>query len=261
MFGSIQLGKAYGIPVRLHWTLLLFLPYLALKLAGALGVQSALWGWVAACALFASVLLHELGHSLVARGRGYPVSHIVLTPIGGVAFLARAPRRANDELAIAIAGPVVSLLLAFAFWLAADPLLKAGHMDAGVTLDLIGAINMMLVVFNLIPCFPMDGGRVFRALRSRKLGRLRATAQAVRLGKAFAFLFAVIGLFHNFLLVIIAFVVWQAAAAEYRLVQAQEGPPLRHPFAGFGIFPGPMPRGPQRVDDDDVQIGPPPYRR
>jgi Zn-dependent protease len=261
MFGSIQIGRAYGIPVRLHWTMLLFLPYLALRLAGALGVQSVLWGWVAAFSLFASVLLHELGHSVIARGRGYPVRDIVLTPIGGVAFLAKAPRRANDELAIAIAGPVVSLLLAIGCWLGAHPLLKAGLTDPGNTLFLIGSINMTLVIFNLIPCFPMDGGRVYRALRSRKVGRLRATAQAVSLGKFFAWTFGLYGLFAgNWILVIIAFVVHQAAAAEYRLVQMQEIPPL-DPFPGFRPFGQTFTRGPQKVDADDVSVGPPPYER
>lgn len=261
MFGSITLGRVSGIPVRLHWTLLLFLPYLALKLAGALGVASVLWGWVAACALFASVLLHELGHSVIARGRGYPVRDIVLTPIGGVAFLTRAPRRANDEMAIAIAGPVVSLLLAVGCWVGAAPLLRAGLADPGATLDLIGSINMTLVVFNLIPCFPMDGGRVYRAWRTRKVGRLRATAQAVRLGRFLAWTLGLLGLFAgNWILVIIAFVVHQAAAAEYRLVQMQEIPPL-DPFAGFRNFAAPFSRGPQRVDGDDVSVGPPPYGR
>lgn len=261
MFGSIQIARLRGIPVGLHWTLLLFLPYLAIKLAGALGVQSVLWGWVAALSLFVSVLLHELGHAVVARGRGYPVRNIILTPIGGVAFLAKAPRRARDEMAIAIAGPVVSLLLSVLCWLGALPLLRAGFLDAGATVSLLGNINMTLVIFNLIPCFPMDGGRMYRAWRTSKVGRLRATAQAVRLGKILAWTFGLLGLWAgNWILVIIAFVVHQAAAAEYRLVQMQEIPPL-DPFAGFGPFAPPFSRGPQRMDEDDVSVGPPPYAR
>lgn len=242
----------------------IFLPYLALKLAGAMGVDSPWWGWVAAIALFASVLLHELGHSIIARGRGYPVSSIILTPIGGVAFLARAPRRANDELVIAIAGPVVSLALAIACWLGAVPLLGHNLAGPGLTVDLIGSINMALFLFNLIPCFPMDGGRVFRAWLTRRVGRLEATRRAVKLGKFFAWAFGLYGVYTtHWMLVIIAIVVHQAAAAEYRMVQSQEIPPTRpfNPFAGFGTMPRAPRNEPQRLDDDDVSIGPPPYQR
>ncbi len=266
MFGSFQIARVAGIPVRLHWTMLLFVPYLAPRLSNALGPVDPLWGWTAAIALFLSVLLHELGHAILARGRGYPVRDIVLTPIGGVAFLARAPRKPNDELAIAVAGPAVSLLLAALCWLAAAPLLRAGLAGPGLTLELIGYINLMLLLFNLIPCFPMDGGRVFRALRTRKVGRLQATAQAVRLGKFFAIAFVIIGLFHNIFLIIIAFVVWQAAATEYRLVQAQEAPRTPPPFARWASFSpfGPFQaasREPRPVDAADVEVSPPPYQR
>jgi stage IV sporulation protein FB len=265
MFGAFYIGRVQGIPIRLHWTMVLFLPYLALKLAGALGVHSTIWGWMAAVGLFASVLLHELGHSVVARGRGYPVRDIVLTPIGGVAFLTRAPRRANDELAIAIAGPGVSLVLAILFWLGATPLGHAGWLDAGVTVDLIGTINMSLLLFNLLPCFPMDGGRVFRAWRSKRVGRLQATVQAVRLGKILAWCFGLFGLFvGNWILVIIAFVVHQAAATELRQVQLQEtaqrvGP---GPSGGWGPFSFPPASGPPRESNViEVDVSPPPYRR
>ena len=111
MFGAFQIGRAYGIPIRLHWTMFLFLPYLALEISGGLAMPLG-WGWAAVLLLFLSVALHEFGHALVARGRGYPVRDIVLTPIGGVAFLLRAPGKPRDELLIAIAGPVVSLVLA-----------------------------------------------------------------------------------------------------------------------------------------------------
>lgn len=264
MFGSFQIARVYGIPVRLHWTMVLFLPYLALRLAGAMGVESPAWGWVAAIALFASVLLHELGHSLVARGRGYPVRDIILTPIGGVAFLTRSPRRSNDELVIAIAGPLVSIALAVACWVLATPMLAHGWIAPGATVDLIGSINLALFLFNLIPCFPMDGGRVFRAWLTRRVGRLEATRRAVKLGKFLAWAFGLYGLFtQNWILVIIAFVVHQAAAAEYRLVQAQEIPPVPpfNPFAGFGPIVQPPRREPQRLEDDDISIGPPPYGR
>lgn len=263
MFGGFQIARPYGIPLKLHWTLILFLPFIALNMTGAMGVTSAWWGWIAALGLFASVALHELGHSLIARGRGYPVRDIVLTPIGGVAFLARSPRRPNDELVIAIAGPVVSLLLAIACWLAAPAILSLRLPNLANTVAFIGYINMALVIFNMLPCFPMDGGRVYRAWQAKRVGRLEATRRAVRLGKVFAILFAIVGLFNNLFLVVIAFVVWQAAAAEYRMVQMQERP-VFNPFAGFidplSVFrsPPPGPRGPEVID---IEVGPPPYQR
>lgn len=262
MFGGLQIARPYGIPLKLHWTLLVFLPFIALNMKSAMGVESAWWGWTAAMGLFASVALHELGHSLIARGRGYPVRDIVLTPIGGVAFLARSPRRPNDELVIAIAGPVVSLLIAIGCWLAA-PAIHLLHLpNLAATIAFIGYINLALVIFNMLPCFPMDGGRVYRAWQAKRVGRLEATRRAVRLGKVFAILFAIVGLFSNLFLVVIAFVVWQAAAAEYRLVQMQERPAF-NPFAGFidplSIFrPPPPPRGPEVID---IEVGPPPYER
>lgn len=260
MFGSFQIARVYGIPIRIHWTLLLFLPYVALRLAGALGVGTPLWGWIAAVALFTSVALHELGHAVIAIGRGYPVRDIVLTPIGGVAFLARAPGRARDEFMIAIAGPIVSLLLALACWFGSGPLLAAGLPEPGATLGLIGTINMALFVFNLIPCFPMDGGRVFRAWQTTRVGRLEATRRAVRLGKFFAWTFGIFGvLYGHWMLVIIAFVVHQAAAAEYAQVRMQEAV-RRNPFAGFGPFAPPS-GGPPPIDERDIEIGPPPYGR
>lgn len=264
MLGGFQIGRPYGIPLKLHWTLLIFLPFIAMRMSGAMGLPSVGWGWVAAFGLFASVALHELGHALVARGRGYPVRDIVLTPIGGVAFLAQAPRRPNDELLIALAGPLVSLLLALAGWFSAPWLATWGMPHVAATIDFIGSINMALVIFNMLPCFPMDGGRVFRAWQSKRVGRLEATRRAVGLGKVFAVLFAIVGLFNNLFLVVIAFVVWQAATAEYRVVQMQERPRF-HPFAGFidplSVFRGPPPSGPRAPEIIDVEVGPPPYDR
>lgn len=261
MFGGFEIARPYGIPLKLHWTLLVFLPFMALNMTGAMGVSSAWWGWVAALGLLASVALHELGHSLIARGRGYPVRDIVLTPIGGVAFLTRSPRHPNDELVIAIAGPVVSLIVAVVCWLMAPGLLMLQLPNFANTIAFIGYINLALVIFNMLPSFPMDGGRVYRAWQARRVGRLEATRRAVRLGKIFAVLFAIVGLFNNLFLVVIAFVVWQAASAEYRIVQMQERP-IFNPFAGFidplSVFRAPPPRPPEVID---IEVGPPPYQR
>lgn len=268
MFGAFQIGRAYGIPVRLHWTMFLFMPYLASEISQGLAM-SVLWGWAAVLLLFLSVALHEFGHALVARGRGYPVRDIVLTPIGGVAFLLRAPGRPRDEMLIAIAGPLVSVALALlcglALWLAT--LGSAGNL--AILSLLLAGINTSLFLFNLIPCFPMDGGRLFRAWQTGRVGRVEATRRAVKLGKILAALMALWGLStSHWTLVIIAFVVYQSAASEYRQVLMQEAarrmPP--NPFAGFGpfVFSNPTQRTPAQPPAGevfDVEVSPPPYRK
>lgn len=265
MFGGFQIARPYGIPLKLHWTLIVFLPFIALRMAGAMGISSLFWGWMVAFGLFTSVALHELGHAVVARGRGYPVRDIVLTPIGGVAFLARAPRQANDELVIALAGPAVSVALWIGLRLLVPPAASLNMPNVANSLYFLSLINLSLVVFNMLPCFPMDGGRVFRAWMTKRVGRLEATRRAVQLGKVFAVLFAIFGLFNNLFLVVIAFVVWQAAAAEYRTVQLQERPPRPPPFTGFidplSIFRGPSEPAPRSPDVIDVEVGPPPFEK
>ena len=266
MFGAFQIGRPYGIPVRLHWTMFLFMPYLAMEISQGLDM-AILWGWAAVLLLFLSVALHEYGHALVARGRGYPVRDIILTPIGGVAYLLRAPGRPRDEMVIAIAGPLVSVALALlcglGMWLALVG--QAGHLS--ILLLLLAGINASLFLFNLIPCFPMDGGRMFRAWQSSRVGRLEATRRAVKLGKILAVLMALWGFStSHWTLVIIAFVVYQSAATEYRQVQMQEAarrmPP--NPFGGFGpfTFPGQRPPAhPPAGEVIDVEVSPPPYRK
>ncbi len=273
MFGAFQIGRAYGIPIRLHWTMFLFLPYLALEISGGLAMPLG-WGWAAVLLLFLSVALHEFGHALVARGRGYPVRDIVLTPIGGVAFLLRAPGKPRDELLIAIAGPVVSLVLALTCGAAMALALSGRAADLATLFALLAGINTMLVLFNLIPCFPMDGGRVFRAWMSSRVGRLEATRRAVKLGKILALAMGLWGLFGSpgvhWTLVIIAFVVYQAAGQEYRQVQLQEAArrmPPGGPWGGFGPFTIPFPPPSARPGQSpageilDVEVGPPPYRK
>ncbi len=260
MFGAFQIGRFHGIPVRLHWTMLLFMPYLAREISQGMRMPS-LWGWATVVLLFLSVALHEFGHALIARGRGYPVRDIVLTPIGGVAYLLRAPGRPRDEMIIAIAGPLVSVALALlcagGLWLSAEAHLG----NLALLLMLLSYINASLFMFNLIPCFPMDGGRMFRAWQSSRVGRLEATRRAVKLGKVLAVLMGLWGLYtSHWTLLIIAVVVYQSAAAEYRQVQLQETA-RREPFPGFGPFPFPPSAPPRRSEIIDVEVSPPPYKR
>jgi Zn-dependent protease len=181
---SWKLGRVAGIDVFVHPTFLLILLFPQVREGGWLVLATVL-------ALFGCVLLHELGHALMARRFGIETQDITLYPIGGVARLLRIPRSPGAELAIALAGPAVNFAIV-AGLLGLDFLGLVGPWSdaAGV---LIG-MNLMLGLFNLIPAFPMDGGRVLRALLSPGLGRLRATQVAAGLGRGLAILFGLFGL-------------------------------------------------------------------
>ncbi len=197
MRGSFRLLRIAGIDLRVHFTFPLVLLLGAVQWGDRHGAAGALFGVVLMLALFACVVLHELGHSLVARRLGIPVREIVLLPIGGVAMLVRTPRRPLHELLIAAAGPVVSGLLALAFaGLLAGAYPGLGLVDARRLVDPQLAVpalrtllawlltaNLGLLLFNLIPAFPMDGGRMLRALLATFLGFQRATRIAATLGQ------------------------------------------------------------------------------
>ncbi len=203
MLRSFRVGKLFGIPLYLHSTLLL-VPLLALLLDGGAGPTSALSFLiylVALAALFGCVVLHELGHALMARAFGIGTESITLYPIGGVARLERMSEKPGEEICIALAGPAVNLVLAlvlaplmlfagsFAAVARETPLLSVLHLVAQFAGLLCGG-NVALMLFNLLPCFPMDGGRVLRALLAFAFGRLRATEIAARVGLFMAFLIA-----------------------------------------------------------------------
>jgi Zn-dependent protease len=272
MFSSAyQIAKVRGIPIRVHFTLVILLPFLAYDFADAFATNPLLWGLLAALVLFASVALHELGHSLVAIAKGYPVRDILLLPIGGIAQLARIPERPRDEFAVAIAGPLVSLaLFGGLFGLGYNVTLLGSKTFADFCL-LLGYINLSLCLFNLLPAFPMDGGRILRAVLTRRKGRLEATRVAAKLGKICALLFGLIGLFglpgvvpSNLMLVIIAVFIYFAAGAEYRQVLMQEmshrPPPIFQWF--WSNMPPRRPAPPPAEPlDNDVTVSPPPWQR
>lgn len=226
---ALSIGSVAGIPIRLHISLLIVIGLLAaFSGGGILGILLLVVG------LFGSVALHELGHSLVARAKGAYIHEIVLYPIGGVARISNIPKRPVDEMAVALAGPAVSLALAIAFWL------------LGVLVPpfvYLGELNLMLFLFNLLPAFPMDGGRVFRAFLAIRKGRVAATRTAAEVGKYFCIFFVVYGLLRgHFLLAFIGFYIYRAGQMEYRMVLAEYR--AQQPFAGgWG----------------DVEVGPPPY--
>jgi Zn-dependent protease len=214
---SWKLGRVAGIDVFLHPTFLLLLAYVAMT-------QGGIGAVLLVSAVFGCVLLHELGHALVARRFGIATEDITLYPIGGVARLQRMPRAPGAELLIALAGPAVNLLIVLALsGVEALGLGLAGSPGPdGLIAELI-LINLGLALFNLIPAFPMDGGRVLRALLSGWLGRERATVIAAGIGRGLALVFGVYCLLQGwFLQALLAGFIYLAAGHELARVVAEE---------------------------------------
>ncbi|HMP74290.1 MAG TPA: site-2 protease family protein [Kiritimatiellia bacterium] len=264
MFGSWTICKVMGIPIKAHFTLFLVLPLFARHFATNANLSLA-WGLLLVIALFTSVALHELGHSWVAIKHGYHVRDIILTPIGGVALLTQSPKKASDEFKIAIAGPLVSLGLAILFIALALTLLPiiAGP-ELVFSATLIGVVNLSLFLFNLLPCFPMDGGRMYRAWMMKRVGRLEATRKAVKIGTWVAGALVFIALLYSHLtLILIAIAVFLFARMELRGVEMEERrrqpPPWMHP--GFPPPPFIRPSREYILDHEEVHVSPPPYRR
>jgi Zn-dependent protease/predicted transcriptional regulator len=225
---SWRVGSIAGIALYLHATFLLLLAWVAIDGYQRAGeVAAALSGVLFVLAVFGSVVLHELGHALAARRFGIKTRDITLLPIGGVARLERMPREPRHELVVALAGPAVNVVIAglLYVWLSStgriptfvgSASLSTGFLDRAFAARLL-AVNLWLVLFNLIPAFPMDGGRVLRALLSMRSGdHARATETAARVGRFFALVFGIVGLFvvGNPFLVIVALFVWLGAAGE-----------------------------------------------
>jgi len=222
---SWKVGRFAGIDVYIHSTFLLLLGFIGLanwmaerSLAGTLqGVGFIL-------ALFGCVLLHEFGHALTARRYGIKTRDITLLPIGGVARLERMPEEPRQELAVALAGPAVNVVLAAVlyFWLAGqgrmEPITSLS-VSQGPFLERVMIVNLTLAAFNLIPAFPMDGGRVVRALLAMRLEYTRATHIAAALGQGLALILGFIGLFSDPFLIFIALFVWIGAAQEASMAQ------------------------------------------
>lgn len=212
---AVRVARIAGIDVRVHPLLVLFVALLAVDsaAAGESVVRSLSWLVV----VFSCVLVHELSHSLVARRRSVPVRGIVLLPIGGMSQMERLPDRPRDELAIAIAGPLSSIALAVAAGVVAvgagQGLLPVDLLD-GTFLHRLAWFNLLLGGFNLLPAFPLDGGRVLRATLARRQPLERATAVAAAIGRYLALVMAAVGIAVNLWLLIIAVFVYFGASAE-----------------------------------------------
>lgn len=220
-----KLGRFAGIDVYVHATFLL--------LIGWVGVSHWLehqsWGEVFngilfILALFACVVLHEYGHALTARKYGIKTRDITLYPIGGVARLERMPEKPIEELWVALMGPAVNVVIAaglFAYLFLTNSLVPLNQLTvaSGSFLERLMTVNISLVLFNLIPAFPMDGGRVLRAILAMRMDYVRATQIAASIGQGMAFLLGFWGLFNNPFLLFIAFFVWIGASQEASMVQ------------------------------------------
>lgn len=267
MFSTYRLFTFRGIPIRVHGSLLLFLIFLGVFCNLGSGVADFLLTLLVLGLIFGFVLLHELGHSVVALHHGIAVRDITLYPLGGIASLARMPRRPSTEFQIAIAGPLVNIALAGFF-----ALLRAFF--PAPLLDPLVQVNLALALFNLLPAFPLDGGRIFRAFLGTRMSHAEATRIAARTGQGVALALGVFGLltFHVMLILIAVFIFF-AAQAELLTTLLQNRPasrwfggpapedspsPWRQP--GFGRPPprtgvdraGARPEG--RVDQDRLVI-------
>lgn len=229
MSPSWKLGNAFGIGVYVHWTFLLLPAWVLFSNLGLGGLGMALYAVTLVLAVFGCVVLHELGHALTARRFGIRTHDITLYPIGGVARLERMSEKPWEEFWIAVAGPAVNVLIAALLGIF---LSLSGVLASLVTLPLLGLgflyhlmiINVVLVAFNLLPAFPMDGGRVLRSLLALRLGQLRATQFAVGIGVVMAVLMGLAGalLFQSPMMVLAAAFVYLAGQQELAALYQRE---------------------------------------
>jgi Zn-dependent protease/CBS domain-containing protein len=238
-----RLGELFGIVIYMHATFLLLIGWVALVpiLSGA-GAAGALHAVLFILLLFACVVAHEYGHALTARRFGIRTRDITLLPIGGVARLERMPRDPAQELWVALAGPAVTAAIAVVLYVLGYALAGAGFnrvvgLMSPVLLGQLAATNVVILLFNLLPAFPMDGGRVLRALLAQRMEYVRATRLAANVGQLMAFLMGFAGLlFGQPFLLFIALFVYMGAEAEAQMVQVQES------FRGLPVWRAMMTR-------------------
>lgn len=235
MKSAIKIGSALGIPIRLHITFLLILPIFAYVFAinpypfGFQGVEPPVVRYalstLTAIMLFASILVHELAHSYMAKRYGVNIESITLFLFGGVSSMEEMPRDPGQEAKMAFAGPLTSMIIGvvclfiYGNVIAPNPALAENPIY--LTIWILGAMNVILAVFNLLPAFPMDGGRVLRSFYARRMSYIRATQSAAAVGKFFAILMAIFGiLIGNLWFPLIALFIYVGASEEERSTQA-----------------------------------------
>jgi stage IV sporulation protein FB len=223
MLWSVNIGSIAGTAIKIHITFLMFLVWIFAAGWASGGAEAAMASLIFMVLLFACVLAHEFGHIFTARAFGVATPDVILLPIGGVARLERIPEKPSEEFLIAIAGPLVNVVIALVLMVGMRANLDAHSLavveSTSVSLvDRLAEVNLFLALFNLIPAFPMDGGRVLRALLATRLGHVRATEVAASIGQLCAFALGFLGLFYNPLLIFIAIFVYLAASSEAQLV-------------------------------------------
>jgi Zn-dependent protease len=226
---SFKVASVAGTEVRIHLTFLLFVAWIGFSYYEVEGLPGAVQGVLFVLSLFACVLLHEFGHALAARGFGIATPDITLLPIGGVARLARIPDKPWQELVVAIAGPLVNVVIAAALIFVVHSSAELEHLQYLESprvelLSKLASVNVMLVLFNLIPAFPMDGGRILRALLAMAMPYAQATQVAAWIGQGLAVVFGIFGLFGNSLLIFIAFFIFAGAQQEAAIARAKGSP-------------------------------------
>lgn len=230
---SLNIGKLAGIKVYIHWTFLILIAYIVFSgFSSGLSSSGVAYNILLVLAVFACVVFHELGHALAARRYGIGTRDITLLPIGGVASLESIPENPKQELVVAVAGPLVNVVIAAILFVIISLFFDASqfnpdniedtlkHLNINTFIINLLLVNVMLVAFNAIPAFPMDGGRVLRALLAMNMDRAKATRIAASIGQFIAILFVFAGLFyvHNPFLIFIGVFVYIGAMAEAQAV-------------------------------------------
>lgn len=228
------IARIRGIPLRLHYSLILLLLYVVLvgslqlplvaRQAGiditALSGSPFAWGVIFAIGLFVSVTLHEFGHALVARTMNIRVRSVTLMMLGGYSDMEKMPERPLQEFKLAVIGPLVSLAIGFVLLFARQ---RTGSVDLEMLFYWLGSANLVLGIFNLLPAFPLDGGRALRSILAARQGNLRGTTHAVQVSKVLAWALGLFGFIQlNILMVAIAFFVYAAAESELVVLMGRE---------------------------------------
>ncbi len=264
---SFNLITLWKIPIRIHISLIVLLAIVGMAAGSLGGMEGVFWNISLLAVVFASIALHELAHSLVAVRKGCRVREITLMFIGGAAQMDEIPRKPLDEIQVAIAGPLFSILLGALAWFGGPWVPLPANLPSLVDqhplnlVQLAGQFNFSLALFNLLPAFPMDGGRIFRALMSRKIGFLPATFVASRLGRVAAIIMGIVGFSKGWWgLMIIAVFLFRAAGREFDYVLRQE---MKDGFQTLNHWArgGPAFTPPVKDLGGQVKISPPPYKR